>query len=128
MAFEYGFHSAYPADHYLTARITHSHMLTLSRQTPKRGATCQRCMVIRYFVLIILGIAIFTLIVDDGLHYLGSFTPMHAASTIMAVGIIGFLVKLVMWKMSARATVSDDPAQSEPQEAWTDESDHSSSH
>ena len=103
-------------------------MLTLSRQTPKRGATCQRCMVIRYFVLIILGISIFTLIVDDRMHYLGRFTPMHAATAIMGAGVIGFLIKLVMWKMSARETVSDDPAQSVSQEAWSDETDHSSSH
>ena len=103
-------------------------MLTLSQQIPKRGGTCQRCMVIRYFVLVILGIAIFTLIVDDGMHYLGRFTPMHAAMAIMVIGVIGFLIKLVMWKMSAHETVSDDPAQSVSQEAWSGETDHSSSH
>lgn len=103
-------------------------MLTLSRQTPKRGATCQRCMVIRYFVLIILGIAIFTLIVDDGMHYLGRFTPMHAATAIMVAGVLGFLIKLMMWRMSGRETVSADHAQSVPQEACSDENDHSSSH
>jgi disulfide bond formation protein DsbB len=103
-------------------------MRTLSRQTPKRGDTCQRCMVIRYFVLIILSVAIFTLIVDDGMRHLASFTPMHAAMAIIAVGMIGFLVKLVIWKMSGRKTVSGDPAQSAPTEAWQDGNDHSSSH
>ena len=103
-------------------------MLTLSRQTPQRGGTCQRCLVIRYFVLIILGIAIFTLITDDGMRYIGSFTPMHAAMAIMAVGMAGFVVKLVLWRISVRQTVSDDPGQGEPQEAGLDESDHRSSH
>lgn len=103
-------------------------MLTLSRQTPQRGGTCQRCMVIRYFVLIILGIAIFTLIVDDGMRYLGSFTPMDAALAITAIGMTGFVIKLVSWKLSERATLSGDPAQSEPPEAGSDETVHKSSH
>lgn len=79
-------------------------------------------------MLIILGIAIFTLITDDGMRYLGSFTPMHAAMAIMAVGMAGFVVKLVLWRISVRQTVSDDPGQGEPQEAGLDESDHRSSH
>lgn len=92
-------------------------MLSLSRQTPKRGTTCQRCQIIRYFVLVAFGIAIFTLIADSDRHYLGSATPMHAALAIMAVGVIGFVVKVAIWKLENRQGINSDPEQASPQEA-----------
>ena len=92
-------------------------MLSLSRQTPKRGTTCQRCLIIRYFVLVAFGIAIFTLIADSDRHYLGSATPMHAALAIMAVGVIGFVVKVAIWKLENRQGINSDPEQASPQEA-----------
>ena len=61
-------------------------MLTLSKQTPKRGSTCQTCMVVRMFVIAAILVAAFTIATDDKLHILASVTPMHAALAIIAIG------------------------------------------
>ena len=67
-------------------------MLTLSKQTPKRGSTCQTCMVVRIFVIAAILVAAFTIIANDRLHILASVTPMHAALAIIAIGLMGSLV------------------------------------
>ena len=103
-------------------------MLTLSRHIPKRGTTCQRCVIIRYFILVAFAVAMFTIVADGGSRYLGSATPMHAALAVITVGMIGFVVKLVLWRMDVRAAVSSGPAQAAPPEACPPESDQTSSH
>nr|AAY87228.1 unknown [uncultured bacterium BAC17H8] len=88
-------------------------LLTLSRQTPKRGTTCHRCQVIRFFVVSAIGLAIFALVADDKLHYLQAVTPMRAALAIWAVGIGGLAIKIILWKLETRQ-VNSDPGQGEP--------------
>ena len=53
-------------------------MLTLSKQTPKRGSTCQTCMVVRTFVIMAILVAAFTIVADDRMQILASVT--HACS------------------------------------------------
>ena len=98
-------------------------MLTLSRQTPKRGTTCQRCLVIRYFVIGAVGMAIFALIAGDRLQLVGGFTPLHAGIAIVSVGMVGFVLRLVMWKLENRQAVSADPAPDEQPAAYREEID-----
>jgi hypothetical protein len=88
-------------------------MLTLSRQRPARGTTCHRCQVIRFFVASAIGLAIFALVADDKLHYLQAVTPMRAALAICAMGIIGLIIKIILWKLDPQRT-SADPEQGEP--------------
>ena len=102
-------------------------MLTLSKQTPKRGSTCQTCMVVRMFVISAILVAAFTIVADDKMHILSSVTPMHAALAIIAIGIIGFLVKLLLWRLEQAANVSSGHEPSEPQEAYLGETDQTSS-
>ena len=87
-------------------------MLTLSRQRPKRGTTCHRCQVIRFFVVAAIGLAIFAMIADDKLHYLQAVTPMRAAVAIWPIGITGLLVKIVFWRLD-RHRINSDPEQAE---------------
>ena len=103
-------------------------MLSLSRHTPKRGTTCQRCVIIRYFILMAFAVAMFTIIADDGLVYLGSATPMHAAIAVITIGMIGFVIKLVLWRLEIRAAVSSGRAQAEQPEVSPQETDQTSSH
>ena len=102
-------------------------MLTLSKQTPKRGSTCQTCMVVRMFVISAILVAAFTIVADDKMHILSSVTPIHAALAIIAIGIIGFLVKLLLWRLEQAANVSSGHEPSEPQEACLGETDQTSS-
>ena len=103
-------------------------MLTLSKQTPKRGSICQTCMVVRMFVIAAIMVAAFTIVADDKLHILASVTPMHAALAIIAIGITGFAVKLLLWRLEQAANVSSGHEPSEPQEACSGETDQTSSH
>ena len=102
-------------------------MLTLSKQTPKRGSTCQTCMVVRTFVIAAILVAAFTIVADDKMHILSSVTPMHAGLAIIAIGITGFLVKLLLWRLEQEANVSSGREPDEPQEAYLGETDQTSS-
>ena len=93
-------------------------MLTLSRNRPARGTVCHRCQVIRLFVIGVLALAIFALVAGDRLHVLQAVTPMRAAIAIWVVGITGFIIKLIFWRIQRADTVaqtdaktSDDPEQ-----------------
>ena len=103
-------------------------MLTLSKQTPKRGSTCQTCMVVRMFVVAAILVAAFTIVADDKMHILSSVTPMHAALTILAIGVTGFVVKLLLWRLEQAANVSSGHEPDEPQEVFLGETDQTSSH
>ncbi len=102
-------------------------MLTLSKQTPKRGSTCQTCMVVRMFVIAAILVAAFTIVADDKMHILSSVTPMHAALAIIAIGLTGFAVKLLLWRLEQEANVSSGREPDEPQEAYLGETDQTSS-
>ena len=103
-------------------------MLTLSKQTPKRGSTCQTCMVVRVFVIAAIMVAAFTIVADDKLQILASVAPIHVALAIIAIGITGFAVKLLLWRLEQAANVSSGHEPSEPQEACSGETDQTSSH
>ena len=103
-------------------------MLTLSKQTPKRGSTCQTCMVVRMFVVAAILVAAFTIVADDKMHILSSVTPMHAALTILAIGVTGFVVKLLLWRLEQAANVSSGHEPDEPQEVCLGETGQTSSH
>ncbi len=102
-------------------------MLTLSKQTPKRGSTCQTCMVVRMFVIAAILVAAFITVADDRMHILASVTPMHAALAVTAIGLTGFVVKLLAWRREQAETVSSGREQAAQQEACSAETDQTSS-
>ena len=102
-------------------------MLTLSKQTPKRGSTCQTCMVVRMFVIAAILVAAFIIVADDRMHILASVTPMHAALAVIAIGLTGFVVKLLAWRREQADTVSSGCEQAAQQEACSAETDQTSS-
>ena len=101
-------------------------MLTLSKQTPKRGSTCQTCMVVRMFVIAAILVAAFIIVADDRMHILASVTPMHAALAIIAIGLAGFVVKLLFWWHNQAQNVSSGHEQASPQEACSEGNDQTS--
>ena len=84
-------------------------------------------MVVRMFVISAILVAAFTIVADDKMHILSSVTPIHAALAIIAIGIIGFLVKLLLWRLEQAANVSSGHEPGEPQEACLGETDQTSS-
>ena len=102
-------------------------MLSLSRQTPKRGSTCQTCIVVRLFVIAAIVVAAFITIADEKMYILASVTPMHAALAIIAIGLTGFVVKLLIWRREKADNLTPGREQAAQQEACSAESDQTSS-
>ena len=59
---------------------------------------CRRCFVIRLFILGIVMLALIGLLGGDKLVYLRHITPELVASVIMIGGMLGFIVKLILWR------------------------------
>ena len=65
--------------------------------TPTKPYKCRNCYIIRLFLLAVVFIILFALIQSDNLHYLDFVTPSNAATLIIFLGIILFLVKLTKY-------------------------------
>ena len=74
----------------------HNKISTLSRETNK-PYECRNCYIIRFFLLAVVFIVLFALIQNDNLHYLDFVTPSNAATLIILLGVIMFLVKLTKY-------------------------------
>ena len=99
-------------------------MLSQSRHTPKRGTTCQRCKIIRMFMVVALAIAVFAIMANDRMHLFGFVTPMGAALAILVIGIAGFVVKLFVWRREVARVVTSGLAPAAQQEAVSEEIGH----
>ena len=60
----------------------------------KKPYKCRNCYIIRLFLLAVVFIVLLALIQSDKLHYLDFVTPSNAATLIVFLGVIMFLVKL----------------------------------
>ena len=61
------------------------------------GAPCQRCMILRVFLGMILFIIILSLVGGDELSYLKYITTQKVANAIMIIGFIVFVFKVIFW-------------------------------
>ncbi|NBQ83937.1 MAG: hypothetical protein EBU10_06900 [Alphaproteobacteria bacterium] len=84
-----------------------SNMITLSRTRPSRYTGCQRCRVIRLFMLTVFMVVLLGLLANDKMEYLQFITAERAAMAIWGVGIIGFIVKFIFWRLDQRRAASD---------------------
>ncbi len=85
-------------------------MITLWRNRPARGSTCQRCRIIRSFIAFTIMLGIFSLVVDESARFLQMVTPERAAGAIWIAGGILFVFKLVAWFRERCGGVSADRA------------------
>jgi hypothetical protein len=53
---------------------------------------------------------------------------MRAALVICLVGMVGFIIKLIGWKMAEARVISDDPAPAAPQVSASEKTGHKPSH
>ena len=70
---------------------------TIPSKEIKKPYKCRNCYIIRLFLLAVVFIILFALIQNDNLHYLDFVTPSNAATLIILLGIIMFLVKLTKY-------------------------------
>ena len=73
--------------------MTNNNKIPTPSREIKKPYKCRNCYIIRLFLLAVIFIVIFALIQSDNLHYLDFVTPTNAATLIIILGLIMFLVK-----------------------------------
>ena len=68
-----------------------------SSEETKKHYKCRNCYIIRLFLLAVVFIVLLALIQSDSLHYLDFVTPSNAATLIVLLGVIMFLIKLTKY-------------------------------
>ena len=71
----------------------------LITRTNVKAGPCHRCSIIRSFVLFTFMLIILALVGGDRLAVIDFLTPAWFATAIIAVGVFGFFVKLISWKI-----------------------------
>ena len=74
--------------------MTNNKEISTSSKEIKKSYKCRNCYIIRLFLLAVVFIVLFALIQSDNLHYLDFVTPSNAATLIIILGVILFLLKL----------------------------------
>ena len=77
--------------------MTKNSKISTSSKEINKSYKCRNCYIIRLFILAVLFIVLFALIQNDNLHYLDFVTPSNAATLIILLGVIMFLVKLTKY-------------------------------
>ena len=82
-------------------------LITVSRTRPSRHTGCQRCRIIRLFIMVVAMRVLIGLIAGDKFQFLNFLTAEYIAAAIWIVGGLGFLVKLLFWWIQKRRAVND---------------------
>ena len=77
--------------------MTNNNEISTPTKEIKKTYKCRNCYIIRLFLLAVVFIVLFALIQNDNLHYLDFVTPSNAATLIVVVGVIMFLIKLTKY-------------------------------
>ena len=75
--------------------MINNNKISATNKEIKKSYKCRNCYIIRFFLLAVIFIVLFALIQSENLHYLDFVTPKNAATLIIILGIIMFLIKLI---------------------------------
>ena len=80
----------------------------LQTRTDVKALPCERCRIIRSFIMFVFMLVLLAVVAGDKLTYLNFLDAELFAALIMVVGGVGFVVKLVHWKFSNQADTKTD--------------------
>ena len=80
----------------------------LQTRTDVKAVPCERCRIIRSFIMFVIMLVLLALVAGDKLAYLQFLDAELFAALIMIVGIIGFIGKLVHWKLFSQTGSKTD--------------------
>ena len=80
----------------------------LQTRTDVKALPCERCRIIRSFIMFVFMLVLLAVVAGDKLTYLNFLDGKFFATLIMVVGVIGFVVKLVYWRFSNQADTKTD--------------------
>ena len=80
----------------------------LQTRTDVKAMPCERCRVIRSFLMFVVMLVLLALVAGDKLSYLNFLNAEFFATTIVVVGSVGFIIKLVYWKFFSESDTETD--------------------
>ena len=80
----------------------------LQTRTDVKAVPCERCRIIRSFILFVIMLVLLALVAGDKLAYLSFLNAEFFAAIIMVVGGIGFIGKFVHWKLFSQTGSKTD--------------------
>ena len=80
----------------------------LQTRTDVKAMPCERCRIIRSFILFVIMLVLLALVAGDKLAYLNFLNAEFFAALIIIVGVFGFIFKLVHWKFFGQADTETD--------------------
>ena len=80
----------------------------LQTRTDVKAVPCERCRIIRSFIMFVIMLVLLALVAGDKLAYLNFLNAEFFAAMIMVVGGIGFIIKLVYWKFFSQSDTEKD--------------------
>jgi len=80
----------------------------LQTRTDVKALPCERCRIIRSFIMFVIMLVLLALVAGDKLAYFDFLDAKFFATMIMVVGSVGFIVKLVYWKLFNPAGTKTD--------------------
>ena len=80
----------------------------LQTRTDVKAVPCERCRIIRSFIMFVFMLVLLALVAGDKLTYLNFLDAEFFAALIMIVGGVGFIFKLVYWKYLSQADAKTD--------------------
>ena len=72
----------------------------LQTRTDVKALPCERCRIIRSFIMLVFMLVLLAVVAGDKLAYLNFLDAEFFATMFMVVGVVGFIVKLIYWKFS----------------------------
>ena len=80
----------------------------LQTRTDVKAMPCERCRIIRSFIMFVIMLVLLALVAGDKLAYLNFLSAEFFAAMVMVVGCTGFIIKLVYWKFFRRSDTETD--------------------
>ena len=80
----------------------------LQTRTDVKALPCERCRIIRSFIMFVFMLVLLAVVAGDRLAYLNFLNAEFFAALIMVGGGFGFIVKLVYWRFSTQADTKTD--------------------
>ena len=80
----------------------------LQTRTDVKALPCERCRIIRSFIMLVFMLVLLAVVAGDKLAYLNFLDAKFFATLIMVVGVVGFIVKLVYWRFSIQVDAKRD--------------------
>jgi len=71
----------------------------LQTRTDAKSGPCHRCQIIRSFIMFTFMLVILAIVGGKRLEVINFLTPAWFATAIIALGLCGFVMKLVSWKL-----------------------------